>query len=63
MSIEFNYDKNMDPFYKPEACSKCGGRLGLRVVSIPSGGTKTSQICRSCGHEILTSTVHIVRAS
>ena len=60
MSIDISLEKQIDPFYKPESCSKCGGKLALRVSST-AGGTETRQVCRGCGHEILTAKVNVIR--
>lgn len=62
MSLEISTMDRLDPFSKPyQECSKCGGRLALRVEPQPSGGQKTYQVCRKCGNRILTSQVNIIR--
>lgn len=62
MSLNISLDNKIDPFAKPyQECSKCGGKLALRVENSPSG-QKTSQICRKCGHQITTAIVNVIRA-
>jgi len=62
MSLEISLDKALDPFAKKfEECSKCGGRLGLRVETSGNGSQTTSQICRKCGHSITTTKVNVIR--
>lgn len=62
MSLQISPDKGNDPFAKPyQECNKCGGRLALRIEGSASGTQKTTQVCRKCGHTVLTSQVNIVR--
>lgn len=61
MSIDISLEKQADPFYKAERCSKCDGKIGLRIQSTPGGGSRTIQICRSCGHEVPTAFVNVIR--
>ncbi len=62
MSLAISTDDRLDPFAKRyQECSKCGGRLGLQIESQSSGGQKTSQVCRKCGHRIVTAIVNVVR--
>jgi hypothetical protein len=64
MSLEISLDKRLDPFAKKfEECSRCGGRLGLRVENLNGGVQQTSQICRKCGHTVPTAIVKVHRVA
>jgi DNA-directed RNA polymerase subunit RPC12/RpoP len=62
MSLEISLDNRVDPFArKYEECSRCGGRLALRVENLSNGSQHTSQVCRKCSHKILTTKVNVIR--
>jgi ribosomal protein S27AE len=62
MSLAISTDDRLDPFRKNyQECSRCGGKLGLRIESTSSGSQKTSQVCKKCGHSVITAIVNVVK--